>query len=205
MAEVTFSVIVPTRGRSSLKQTLASVVGQLEPGDEVLVRCSNDEDYGNAARQSLIERARGTHLVFIDDDDQFARRALETMRQFAHAHPGRIGVFRMRYDNGVVLWTDPVVRLGNLGSPMLCIPNAPGRLGRWESPDIPRHADLEFLRAATAVHGDPVFRREIVAFVRTDRRLVRRSGTRIRKFPVRIRYHARRTRLRRIPSLFKRF
>jgi glycosyltransferase involved in cell wall biosynthesis len=203
MVEVTFSVIVPTRGRKTLKETLASVVGQLVPGDEVLVRCSNDDDYGNAARQSLIERARGTHLVFIDDDDQFARGALEIMRSFAREHPGRIGIFRMRYDNGLVLWTDPVVRLGNLSTQMLCIPNTRGALGRWESSDIPRHADFEFVRGAIAHHGDPLFRTEIVAFVRTDRRLLRRSATRIRKMPVRIRYHARRSRLRRIASLFR--
>jgi glycosyltransferase involved in cell wall biosynthesis len=201
--EVTFSVIVPTLGRPSLNETLASVVGQLEPGDEVLVRCSNDQDFGNAARQSLIERARGTHLVFIDDDDQFARGALETMRRFAREHPGRIGIFRMRYDNGLVIWTEPVVRLGNLGSPMLCIPNTPGGLGRWESPEIPRHGDLAFLRSAAALQGDPIFRTEIVAFIRADRRLVRRTVIRLRKLPVRIRYHARRTRLRRVASPFR--
>jgi glycosyltransferase involved in cell wall biosynthesis len=203
MTEVTFSVIVPTRGRKSLNETLASVAEQLEPGDEVLIRCSNDEDYGNAARQSLIERARGTHLVFMDDDDQFARGALRTMRSFALEHPGRIGIFRMRYDNGLVLWSDPVVRLGNLSTQMLCIPNTPGALGRFESSDFPRHADFEFLRSATAHHGDPIFRTEIVALIRTDRRLLRRSLTRIRRLPVRIRYHARRSRLRRVASRFR--
>src|ERR671938_1999171 len=196
--DVTFSVIVPTRGRPSLESTLASIVEQLEPGDEVLVRCSHDEDFGNSARQSLLERARGSHLAFCDDDDQLARGALETMRRFVREHPGRIGVFRMRYDKGPVLWREPVVRLGNLGSPMLCVPNVPGRLGRWFDPEVPRHGDLAFLQGSVELQGEPVFRREIVAYVRADRRLVRRGLTRIRKLPVRVRYHARRSRLRRL-------
>jgi glycosyltransferase involved in cell wall biosynthesis len=198
MPDISFSVIVPTRGRPSLRRTLDSIAEQLQPGDELLVRCSDDDDFGNAARQSLLERAQGTHLVFCDDDDQLARGALETMRSFAREHPGRIGVFRMRYDNGLVLWREPVVRLANVSSQMLCVPNVPGRLGRWHDPDVPRHGDLAFLQGSVDGQGDPVFRREIVAYVRADRRRLRRSLTRIRKVPVRVRYHARRSRFRRL-------
>src|SRR2546429_7384274 len=28
-----------------------------------------------------------------------------------------------------VLWAEPVLRLRNVGAPMLCVPNAPGKLG----------------------------------------------------------------------------
>jgi glycosyltransferase involved in cell wall biosynthesis len=196
--DVTFSVIVPTRGRRSLERTLASVVEQLQPGDEVLVRCSDAEDFGHSTRQELLRRARGTHLAFCDDDDQLARGALETMRRFVREHPGRIGVFRMRYDNGLVLWREPVVRVGNVGTPMFCVPNVPGKLGRWFDPDVPRNGDFGFLRTTVELQGEPVFRREIVAYVNADRRLVRRGLTRIRKLPVRFRYHARRSRLRRL-------
>jgi glycosyltransferase involved in cell wall biosynthesis len=196
--DVTFSVIVPTTGRTSLLATLDSIVEQLEPGDEVIVGCNADGDFGNAARRSMIERAKGTHLLFVDDDDQFARGAFTTIRRFAQEHPGRIGVFRMRYDNGLVIWTEPEVRLGNVGSPMLCVPNAPGKLGRWFDPEMPRHGDFAFLRSTAELQGEPIFRREVVAYIRADRRLLRRTSTRIRKLPVRVRYHARRSRLRRL-------
>jgi hypothetical protein len=192
---VTFTVIVATSGRSTLGRTLDSVAEQLEPGDELIVSCNDDGDYGMAARDAAMPRAFGTHLLFMDDDDQFARGALRTIRRFAEEHPGRIGIFRMRYDNGLTLWTEPVVRLGNVSTQMLCVPSS-GRLGSWRAGEIARHGDFEFLRATVALQGDPIFRREIVAFARTDRRLLRRTATRLRKLPVRFRYHWRRSRLR---------
>ena len=195
----TFSVIVPTRGRSTLRGSLASITEQLEPGDEAIVRCSRDEDFGNAARQSMIERAKGTHLLFMDDDDQFARGALETMRRFALENPGRIGIFRMRFLDGRVLWTDPVLRLRNVSSQMLCIPNVPGKLGRWESPEYERIADYEFVRATAELQGEqPIFRPEIVAHIRSDRRPLGRLRKRVTTPIADLRYRtAPGTRLRR--------
>jgi glycosyltransferase involved in cell wall biosynthesis len=196
--DVTFSVIVPTRGRKTILPALDSITEQLEPGDEVLVRCSRDEDFGNSARQSMIERGKGTHLLFMDDDDQFARGALATMRAFAREHPGRIGIFRMRFLDGRVLWDEPVLRLRNVSSQMLCVPNVPGKLGRWESPDYPRVADYEFVRATAELQGEPIFREEIVAHIRSDRRPVPRAVKRLTTPLAELRYRASpRTRLKR--------
>jgi glycosyltransferase involved in cell wall biosynthesis len=198
VGDVTFSVIVPTRGRRTILATLASITEQFEPGDEVFVRCSRDEDFGNSARQSMIERARGTHLLFMDDDDQFARGALATMRAFAAEHPGRIGIFRMRFLDGRVLWTEPVLRLRNVSSQMLCVPNVPGKLGRWESPSYPRVADYEFARATAELQGEPIFREEVVAHIRSDRRPLGRAVKRVTTPLAELRYQAApRTRLRR--------
>ena len=195
---VTFSVILPTRGRSTLRGTLASITEQLEPGDEAIVRCSRDEDFGNKARQSMIERAKGTHLVFMDDDDQFATGALATMRRFAAENPGRIGIFRMRYLDGRVLWNEPVLRLRNVSSQMLCVPNVPGKLGRWESPEYERIADYEFVRQTAELQGEPIFREEIVAHIRSDRRPLGRLRKRITTPVADLRYRtAPGTRLRR--------
>ncbi|MDX6507689.1 MAG: hypothetical protein QOG06_2333 [Gaiellaceae bacterium] len=170
MPGVTFSVIVPTCGRRSLSATLDSVAEQLEPGDELLVRCTRDEDFGNAARRSLIERARGTHLVFVDDDDQLARGALATMRRVAEENPGRVAIFRMRYLDGRLVWREPVLRERNVSSQMLLVPNVPGRLGRWENPDYPRMADWSFIAETVELQGEPLFHEEVVAHIRSDRR-----------------------------------
>jgi glycosyltransferase involved in cell wall biosynthesis len=180
VSAVTFSVLVPTRGRRrSLRATLASITEQFEPGDEIIIRCSRDQDFGHSARQSMMERAKGTHLLFMDDDDQFARGALATMRAFAREHPGRIGIFRMQYLDGSVLWTEPVLRLRNVGTPMLCVPNVPGKLGRWESPAYPRIADYEFIRGTAELQGEPIFREEVVAHIRSDRRPLGRAVKRV--------------------------
>jgi glycosyltransferase involved in cell wall biosynthesis len=195
---ITFTVIVPTSCRPTLGRTLESVAEQLKPGDELIVSCNVDGDFGVAARDAAIPRARGTHLLFMDDDDQFARGAFRTIRRFASAHPGRIGIFRMRFDNGLTLWTEPALRLGNLGSPMFCVPNAQDRLGSWRSGEIPRHGDFEFICTTAESQGEPIFRREIIAFVRTDRRFLRRVATRARRLPVRFRYHWRRSRVARL-------
>lgn len=195
---VTFSVIVPTRGRRSLSATLDSVAEQLQPGDELLIRCTQDEDFGNAARRSLIERAAGTHLVFIDDDDQLAHGALATMRRVAAEHPGRVAIFRMRHLDGRVLWSDPVLRERNVSSQMLLVPNAPGKLGRWDNPDYPRMADWSFVSETVALQGEPLFRQEVVAHIRSDRRLLRRALKRVLAPLAEARYRlAPRTRLRR--------
>jgi glycosyltransferase involved in cell wall biosynthesis len=197
--EVSISVIIPTCGRPSLRATLASVVGQLEPGDEALVRRSDDGDFGNAARQSLLERARGTHLAFIDDDDQLAHGALATMRRVAAEHPGRIAIFRMRHLDGRVLWEEPVLRERNVSSQMLLVPNVAAKLGRWENPEYPRMADYRFVVDTAALQGEPVFREEVVAHIRSDRRPLVRAAKRVATPLAELRYRAApRTRLRRL-------
>lgn len=179
MTAVTFSVIVATSGRASLAATLDSVAEQLEPGDELLVRCSDDDEFGNRTRQSLMERACGSHLVFMDDDDQFARGAFATMRRVAREHPDRIAIFRMRYLDGRVIWTDPVLRGRNVSTQMFLVPNLPGKLGRWENQEYLRMADWSFIAETAELQGEPIFREEIVAYFRSDRRPLRRRLKRL--------------------------
>jgi hypothetical protein len=146
----------------------------------------------------MIERAKGTHLLFMDDDDQFAIGALATMRAFARENPGRIGIFRMRYLDGRVLWAEPVLRLRNVSSQMLCVPNVPGKLGHWESPEYLRVADYEFARTTAELQGEPIFREEIVAHIRSDRRPLPRALKRVTTPLAELRHRASpRTRLRR--------
>jgi len=194
---VRLSVIVATSGRATLPAALASVASQLEPGDELLVRCTRDGDFGCSARRSLIPRARGTHLAFLDDDDTFAHGALAAMRSFATNHPGRIGIFRMRYGDGRMLWTERVLRLGNVSTQVICVPNIPEKLGPWEAAE-PYNADYAFVRAAVELQGDPIFRKEVVAHVRFDRAAPVHAWRRLRRAPGELRFRlALRTRVRR--------
>jgi hypothetical protein len=126
-----------------------------------------------------MEEAHGSHLVFMDDDDQFARGALATMRRVAREHPGRVAIFRMRYVDGRVIWTDPVLRGRNVSTQMFLVPNVPDKLGRWENPDYTRMADWSFISKTVELQGEPVFCEEVVAHFRSDRRALPRALKRL--------------------------
>jgi glycosyltransferase involved in cell wall biosynthesis len=160
----TFSVIVPTVGRTTLMLALQSVAAQLEPGDELIVVANDDGDQGDAARNGAMARALGSHLLFLDDDDAYVPGALATIRRFAAENPGRIGIFRMELWNGSLVWTEPVLRYGNVGGPMFVVPNVPGKLGRWYQPN--RANDWSFIEETVSLQGEPIFREEVVARIR---------------------------------------
>lgn len=190
-------MIVPTSGRRTLLGTLESIVSQLEPGDEVIVLRDGARDYGHSARNAAMPRAKGTHLLFQDDDDQYADGALAEMRRFAREQPDRIAIFRMRYPDGRLLWADPELRYKNVSTQTFLIPNVPGKLGRWENDGL-RGGDYVFIEETVALQGDPVFCDHLVTYVRSDRRPGRRRMQRLLAPLSRLRFRAApRTRLQR--------
>ena len=160
MPRPTFTVIVPTSGRPTLAAALASVSDQLEPGDELILVCSNDGDFGNAARNAALERARGSHLVFLDDDDEYLPGGFATMRGMADKHPGRLLVFLKRWE----VYGDAY---GAVTAAVF--PNLPGKLGRFAPADDSimrdlrpgetveqlrqRRGDMEFVRTTLELQG----------------------------------------------------
>jgi glycosyltransferase involved in cell wall biosynthesis len=162
--EPTFSVVMPTVGRESLGMALVSAAKQLGPGDEIICICNNDGDMGSAARNSAMARARGSHLIFLDDDDVYTRGALKAMRDFARENPGRIGIFRLVNNDGSLLWATPELREGNMGSPILVVPNIPEKLGEWRQTD--HGNDWNFIEATVALQGEPVFIDRVVSRLR---------------------------------------
>lgn len=188
---VTFTVVVPTVGRDSLSDTLRSIAAQLEPGDEVIVVCNDRRDLGTWARNSAMERARGTHLLFLDDDDEYAAGAFAEMRRFAAEHPDTIGIFREQLLDGSLFWRTPELVEGNVGSALFVVPNDRERLGRWSGSE---GNDWNFIRDTVALQGAPIFCDAVVALQRprgafTSRwarlRFRLRLGTRLRAFGLR--------------------
>jgi len=189
---VKFSIIVPTCGRPSLYATLASVIAAgVRPSDQVIVVADGRQleaqmivsamkdrlplkyleteptnDSGNHQRNHGMDYATGSHLLFLDDDDVYVNGALTIIRKAVIQNPVRVHLFKMRglakrlfYD---VLWTEKVVRMGNIGTPMACIPDvaAPHRWGKnyW--------ADFGFIQSAVAATGnEPVWVDEVVAHI----------------------------------------
>ncbi|HVN59829.1 MAG TPA: glycosyltransferase [Gaiellaceae bacterium] len=165
----TFSIVIATKGRESLTGAFASAASQLRPGDEILVLCNDAGDWGHSARNAAMPRAAGTHLLFMDDDDEYLPGALDAIRRFSAEHPDRIGIFRMRYfEDGRYVWNRREFRYKNVGTPCFVVPNVPGKLGRWDT-SWPG-GDWSFIEETVALQGPPVFCDEVIAVIEPDHR-----------------------------------
>ena len=173
------SFIVPTVGRSSLKKTLESI--ETRVGDEVIVvgavkesthvnhgvtwrfiPCSPGGDWGHTERNFVTPLARGQYLAHIDDDDVYAKGTRALMADAIEKTPGKPVLFRMRFPNGITLWAEPVLRCGNVGTPMILIPNMPTRLGQFQ-PFV--GGDCAYLESMKWKPEEIVWRPEIIALL----------------------------------------
>lgn len=160
----TISVIIPTVGRESLAAAKASAAG----ADEIIVVENQDGDHGYSARSRGIQQATGTHLAFLDDDDVYTPGAVDLMREAACERPV---IFRMDHHRHGVMWRQPFLEFGNVGTPMFLVPNQPDQLGEWaeHAPGLAEPGgDFTFISGCVERMGRPVWREEIVCTVRPD-------------------------------------
>lgn len=129
----------------------------------IVVR-NDDAPWGHAARDEAITRAKGDYLWFMDDDDTATPDALNTIRQAVAKDPDRFHIFKMRSSTGTY-WHEPVVQEGQVGTPMMVVPNVPELLGRWDGGGY--SGDAHFLKTTVSKRRDqPVWHEEIVALIR---------------------------------------
>jgi hypothetical protein len=167
--------IVPTIGRPSLADTLASI--ETYPGDEILLvgdritvndprvtylQCPRGNDWGAFERNFATPHARGQYIAHIDDDDRYAPGTRALMQDAIEKTPLRPVLFRMRYPNGITLWRDPALYCGNVGTPMMLIPNAQNMMGRWGSFV---GGDCAFLETMRWYRDEIVWRPEVIALL----------------------------------------
>src|SRR5581483_10276861 len=127
----TLSIIVPTLGRRTLVGTLESIAKQLQPGDELMVSCNNDGNYGDRSLDRCQAKAEGDIILFCDDDDVYTDGALDRIRAWADENPGKIGLFRRGFNNGAMQWRRPELTPGNIQRMCIALPNVPGKMPRW--------------------------------------------------------------------------
>lgn len=169
------SFIVPTIGRPSLRQTLASietrdddeilVIGQIpDVADErpVYIDCHSGHDWGCKERTIGLEMATQPYLAFIDDDDVYLPGARQLMAEAIARWPDRPVLFRMRYPNGAILWRDPVLRCGNVSTAQILIPNDRMKLGAWTTR---REGDYDFLASMQWPVDQIVWRTEVISLL----------------------------------------
>jgi glycosyltransferase involved in cell wall biosynthesis len=187
--DVQLTVIIATTGRPTLPAAIQSATSQMLPGDELVIVFDDSGDAGDSPRNRVIGEAHGTHIAFLDDDDEFLPGALETFRRFARANPGRIGIFRIKYGLYGTPWREDAKELIATATAMYLIPNVRGRVGRFgRSPGAPpgRLGDFAFIVETVAMQGEPVWCTDVVQEIRPEKRALRR-----------LRYHLKlRTRLR---------
>lgn len=125
--------------------------------------------WGHHARNWVMEarQARGAYLMALDDDDEYTPDAIQAARRaFDNCPVPHPHIFRMSgHPSNPLLWSEPVMRVGNLGTPCIALPNDPARLGRY---GLDYAGDFEFARSTLALYPwtQPVWREEVVCAVR---------------------------------------
>jgi glycosyltransferase involved in cell wall biosynthesis len=193
---MSLTITVPTIGRHSLLLTLESIaVGGIRAEDEVIVigdgawpiarQIASDYSHrfalkyletprkslwGHPQRNIGISLAKGTHLATIDDDDVYVPGGIDLIRAGIDQHPDKILLFKMRsctprHPWGTA-WRSKDVVCGNVGSPMIVVPNIPAHLGRWGDHYA---GDFDFIsetiRKFPGGHASIVWREEFIVDV----------------------------------------
>lgn len=160
----TISYIIPSIGRESLARTVASI--EKQPGDEIIVvqHTPPSGNWGNDERNEGMEKAHGLWLAFIDDDDIYVPGHREVQARAITENPHRYPMlFRMRYPSGRVLWRNMELRNGNVGSPMILVPNIKEKLHLW---DRERHfADYMFINQWAWPRKRIQWREEVIVLI----------------------------------------
>ena len=133
---MSIAVIVPSMGRRSLGDTVASVIPQLTVEDQLIVEIDwpLSGEFGNYARDIAALKARTTHLWFLDDDDVAEPGALVAMRAAIQEDPTCAWFFRVKCGGGVV-WKEERLRSDGQSGQCYLVPKKTGP--EWNAKSCP--------------------------------------------------------------------
>lgn len=94
--------------------------------------------WGHHQRNVGMGLARGSHLIFRDDDDETPPDGLTLIRSVAAQNPGKLLMFRLTYvdEKGAKVlgpWYEKKIQAatGNGGGSNIVVPNVPEQFGAW--------------------------------------------------------------------------
>lgn len=96
-----------------------------------MIACNADGNYGDRSLDRCQAKAEGDIILFCDDDDVYTEGALDRIRAWAAANPGKIGIFRRRFNSGEKQWRHPELYAGNVQRMCIALPNVQGKLPTW--------------------------------------------------------------------------
>jgi glycosyltransferase involved in cell wall biosynthesis len=174
------AIIVPTIGRETLVRTLDSLRPQVQR-EMVLIATDCDDEkeewvksvagefwvvpvrsrtpFGHHASNTALDLLPKwiTHTWRIDDDDVATPHALAILRSC----DCRLPVFlRMELSPDNLIWIEPELEEGNIGSPCILAPRSDARWGeRYEG-------DFDYAKALVKELGEPLWVDQVVAKIR---------------------------------------
>lgn len=128
--------------------------------------------FGNGQRDRGLAFAAGrsSHVALLDDDDEWTFGALDRIRERVGDDTSHAHVFRAEWGTGHhwhgTLWAEPVFRVGNVGTPMLVLPNRPYARSWMDSNDAGIVSDFGWMSAAVGECDGIRWHSDVIATVR---------------------------------------
>jgi glycosyltransferase involved in cell wall biosynthesis len=180
------TIIVPTIGRPSLRNTLDSIASQLQMFDQVFVVADGiypeskalvktfgiqygyfefadgpTGDWGARARNFGIDLAQKAYIAFMDDDDEYLPGAFVSIKKAIQEHPGSPFLFRMMHKKRII-WEKPEVSVGNVSTQMVLVPNDPLKIPRYTER---YEGDYDFIKGVGDLYPAFIWREEITSIL----------------------------------------
>lgn len=142
---MSIAIVIPAMGRRHLGDTVASVVPQLSPEDQLIIEMDwpLTLDFGNRARDLGAAKAKTSHIWFLDDDDIALPGALEAMRAVIDDDPKTGWVFQVEAGGRTLPDKEALQYSG--GCQCYLVPN---QIPRWAG-----RTDLEWASIIQEAHG----------------------------------------------------
>lgn len=150
-----------------------AIVSDFQPANIDYLECGvPGSRFGNGQRDRGLAFAAGrsSHVAFLDDDDVWVHGAYDIVVGTVSADPQAAHIFRAEWGPGHHwhgrLWAEPVFRVGNVGTPMLILPNRPYRASWMDSNDAGIVSDFGWMSAAVGECDGVRWWEDLVAVVR---------------------------------------